>query len=784
MLPHEAFRIGCKVTFIAAGIVLAAAFPAFSQSTGVVEGRIVDQTGDVLPGVSIDLASATTIRHAVSDGSGAYRFDGVPAGSAEISFRLINYAAARRAIVVAPGTATPVNAVLWLALSGDVIVSAPKTFRNLADAIAPAESLVGLAASASQGAITAAQLEARPIMRAGEVLETVPGMIVSQHSGEGKANQYYLRGFNLDHGTDFSTTVAGVPVNTPSGAHAHGWMDLNFLIPELVSGIQFKKGPYFADEGDFSAAGASNINYFNRLDQPLVSVSAGNNGWGRMLGAASPMFKGGHLLAAIEVNHHDGPWVRPDDYGKLNGVLRYSRGHAQNGFSLTAMAYGARWNSTDQVPARAVASGAIPRLGLIDPSDHGTARRESVSADFQRSIGAASLRASGFVLRNQLNLFSNFTYFLSDPVHGDQFEQAERRLAAGGRVTYRRLGRMLGRHSESSAGAQLRRDHLAPVGLYQTSSGRRRSTTREDRVEQTTVGAFGQTEVEWTRWFRSSVGLRVDRYGFSVSSFGSPGSRDGSDGIVSPKFGAVFGPWSGTEVYANAGTGFHSNDARSAVSGFQPAMDETARRIRPLVRAKGAEAGLRTVRWRGLQSTVSIWYLALDSELLFVGDAGTTEAGRPSRRAGVEWTNYWRPRAWLTADLDVAWSRARFADDDTAGNRIPGAPDRVASAGFTFKPGRPVFGTLRVRHFGPRPLIEDASVKSGGTTLWNGELGLRFSPKVRLVLEGFNLFDSEVADVDYFYTSRLPGEPASGVEDVHTHPALPRSIRARLIVEF
>ena len=245
-----------------------------------------------------------------------------------------------------------------------------------------------------------------------------------------------------------------------------------------------------------------------------------------------------------------------------------------------------------------------------------------------------------------------------------------------------------------------------------------------------------------------------------------------------------FGPWAATEIYANAGLGFHSNDARGAVIRIDPKTGAPADRVTPLVRAKGAEVGVRTVRVRGLQSTVALWYLGLDSELLFVGDAGTTEAGRPSRRLGLEWSNYARVTPWLTLDGDLSFSRARFADDDPAGNVIPGALDRVISAGVTVSPQRSLFGSLRVRHFGPRPLIEDASVTSRSTTLWNAEAGYRVSSRARLVLEVFNLFDAEVSDIDYFYASRLPGEPAEGIEDVHTHPSLPRSARVALQLSF
>ena len=771
-----------RIPTILSAVLLCCSVNITAQPTGRVNGRVLDQTGAALPGVAIDLVVNSRELIATTDDTGAYRFDTVPPGNAELTFRLLNFSVLRRTVSVASSAPVTADVVLTLSLSADVIVTAAGTFRHVADVEDPASNLVGIASSASQGAVTAAQLDERPIVRAGEVLETVPGLVVSQHSGEGKANQYYLRGFNLDHGTDFSTTVAGVPVNTPTGAHAHGYSDVSFLIPELVSGVQFKKGPYFADEGDFSAAGAANINYVNQLERPVVRVSAGNDGWGRLFGAASPRVAGGYLLGALEVNHNDGPWVRPDDYRKLNGVLRYSRGDNRNGLSLTGMGYWADWDSTDQVPARAIAEGLISRFGLLDASDGGKANRQSFAAEYQRSHGPSSLRATGFLLNNSLNLFSNFTYFLDDPQDGDQFEQAERRVAAGGRVTYRRLGHFFERHTESAVGVQLRRDWLDLVGLYQTAARQRLSTTREDEVGQTMASVYAQSEIEWTRTFRTTFGLRADRYQFSVTSDNPLNSGDGSDGLVSPKVGAIFGPWSGTEVYVNAGTGFHSNDARGATINVDPVSGEPVDRVTPLVRAKGAEIGFRTVRLRGLQSTVALWYLGIDSELLFVGDAGTTEPGRPSRRVGIEWTNYARLAPWFTVDADLAFTRARFTDDDAAGTQIPGALERVISAGLTVEPRKPIFGSLRVSHFGPRPLIEDGSVTSKSTTIWNGQVGYRLSNKARLVLEAFNLFDAEVSDIDYFYASRLPGESADGVEDIHTHPALPRS--ARIGVQF
>ena len=573
-------------------------------------------------------------------------------------------------------------------------------------------------------------------------------------------------------------------MNTPTGAHAHGYADATFLIPELVGGVQFKKGPYFADEGDFSAAGAANINYLNVLDRPLLNLSAGEEGWGRVLAAVSPSVGAGTLLAALEVNRMDGPWERPDDYERINGVVRYSRGDNRNGFSITGMSYQADWSSTDQVPQRAIDSGLITRFGNLDDSDGGEAERHSVVADVQRSFGANSIRGSGYFLRNRLTLFSNFTYFLDDPIAGDQFEQSEERSTVGGRVTVRRLHRWAGRHAESAAGVQVRRDWLDPIGLYHTSARRRVATVREDEVDQTMTGVYGQTEIEWSRYARTTFGLRADLYQFSVTADLPQNSGRGSKALASPKLSAVFGPFAATEFYANAGLGFHSNDARGATIAIDPKSGEPVDRVTPLARARGAEFGVRTVRVRGLQSTLALWYLGLDSELLFVGDAGTTEPGRPSSRVGLEWANYWRPTSWLTADGDVSISRARFTDDDPAGTSIPGALDRVISAGATVQGPGGATGSLRLRHFGPRPLIEDSSVKSRATTIWNGDIGYRFSPRLHLSLDVFNLLDADVSDIDYFYASRLQNEPDGGVEDIHTHPALPRSARLALRIAF
>jgi TonB dependent receptor/Carboxypeptidase regulatory-like domain/TonB-dependent Receptor Plug Domain len=764
--------------------VVASASSGLAQPGVSVIGRVTDQTGAPLSGVVVTALSGAAQQSTSTSASGDYRLQVAP-GRYHLKFALLGFAEYSRTnvAVVADGD-TRIDASLQITLRAEVTVTGSRTFRNLAELEHPEASLAGIAMSASEGAVTARQLARRPIQRAGEIIETVPGVSVTQHSGEGKANQYYLRGFNLDHGTDFSTTVAGVPVNLPTHAHGHGYTDTNFLIPELVTGVQYFKGPYAADAGDFSSAGGVNINYASVLDAPMVRVSGGGHGWGRVFAAASPRIGDGRLLAAAEVANHDGPWARPDAYQRRNVVLRYSRGTIVDNFGVSLLAYQADWNATDQAPQRAVTNGTLARFAGVDPTTGGETSRYALSSEWQRGSSVARTRVTGYVLDYSLDLFSNFTYFLDDPINGDQFQQADRRVVSGARLAHERLARLFGRAVEYRGGVQVRHDDIGRIGLYRTRARQRLSTIREDAVRQTSLGFWGDAEVQWTPWLRSITGVRADTYRFDVDADLVANSGTEVESLVSPKASIIIGPWRGTELYANAGYGFHSNDARGATITLEPGTLLPVNRVTPLARTRGAEVGLRTVAIPRVQSTLAVWRLSLDSELVFVGDAGTTAASRPSERYGVEWSTFARVRDWLTIDGDLAWSHARFADADPIGAYVPGAVERVASLGASVDgPGR-LFGSLRWRYFGSRPLTEDNSVRSRHTSLLNGQLGFRLSNRLSVTLDGFNLLDARHSDVDYFYRSRLPGEPADGVDGFHSHPALPRSARVTFGLAF
>jgi hypothetical protein len=284
---------------------------------------------------------------------------------------------------------------------------------------------------ASQITVPGAELNARPVTRPGEILEAVPGLIVTQHSGEGKANQYFLRGYNLDHGTDLAIYVDDVPVNMRTHAHGQGYADLNWLMPETINTLDVRKGPYFADEGDFSSTGNLRIGLIDSVDKPIASITAGSFGYKRIFGMGSTKVGDGTLLAAGEVGTYDGPWVNPDDVRKLNSLLRYTQGTAEDGFSITGMAYSNRWNSTDQVPQRAITSGQIGLYGTENPSDGGNTTRFALSARIAGTDDAGSWKANAFIVKSELDLYNDFTYFLSNPTLGDQFHQHDDRIMAG-----------------------------------------------------------------------------------------------------------------------------------------------------------------------------------------------------------------------------------------------------------------------------------------------------------------------------------------------------------------
>ena len=632
--------------------------------------------------------------------------------------------------------------------------------------------VIGVAQTASQGTVGYADFEDVPISRTGELVENVPGVIATQHSGSGKANQYFLRGFNLDHGTDFAGFVDGVPVNMRTHGHGQGYLDFNFVIHETLERIDYRKGPYFADIGDFTAAGTVAFSTADKLD-PFAKAEVGAFGFLRGVAGGSTRVGAGDLLVAAEAQLYNGPWVLDEDLERFSGLVKYSSKGQDSSFSVQLNAYDSKWNATDQIPARAVESGLIDRFGFIDGTLGGKTTR--LGAVVNGTAGSTSFNA--YATHYDFRLVSNFTYFLEDSVAGDQFVQVDKRWVLGGAGKHRfDLGSV-----NFTLGADLRHDAISQIGLFRSVGGVATNPIRTDSVDETGLGLFAEGEITLAPGLRAILGLRYDHIFYDIASDLAANSGDGSDGILGPKVALAWQVNDSLELYANYGQSFHSNDVRGAAITVDPVSGDPASRVPVFARAEGAEIGARIESGPFSASLIGFW-LELDSELVFVGDGGATEANDGSRRYGVEANLFWRPFDWLLLDASYAYTDARFVGPPAGLREIPGGVPEVLSGGLTLKPTKDLTLTTQLRHFGRAPLIEDGSVKSNATTLVN--LGGYWDiGRLTLGAELFNLFDAKEADITYFYESQLAGE-AAGVEDLHFHPAEPLQLRVSARIKF
>ncbi len=677
------------------------------------------------------------------------------------------------------------------------------------------DSLLGIVDSAGQGTTGAAQLADRPILRSGELLETVPGVIITQHAGGGKANQYFLRGFNLDHGTDFAVFLDNMPLNLPSHAHGEGYSDMNTVIPELVERVDYEKGPYYADVGNYGSAGSAHLVFYKTLPQDFAAVEGGMYGYARGVFGISQKLGPGNVLYGGEVYHDDGPWVHPDNYYKFNGLLTYSQGENANGFSLTARGYHGKWNSSDQFPASAVP--IVGFFGTLNPTDGGDSQRYSLQAEWHRSDKNSETKIMAYGFYYDLDLFSDFKYFLTDTNRGDQFEQQDKRWVGGLDARHTIFSEWFGHDVENTFGLQVRNDWINN-GLYQTEDRVRvdktdsdtgtilPATTQKHEFTDTQVGFYGENKIQWMEKLRSVVALRGDLEYFDVTSLSTPANSGTSTSfLTSPKLSLIFGPWAQTEVYAQGGFGFHSNDGRGTtqtvepVSADNPSPGTPVAKIPGLIQTKGAEIGARTLAVPHLQSTVSLWYLRSDSELQQDGDTGGTVASKePSNRYGLEWANYFTPVEHLAFDLDVADSIARFTStdaDDAApispgsttpgpgGTRVPEAVGLVIASGATVHDWHGLSASLRLRYFGPRDLTSDGIYSSRATCLLNAATGYQITQTWRVSVEVLNLLDRRDHDIDYAYASRVTPTANALFED-QFHPVEPIQVRGALTARF
>jgi len=831
-------------------------------------GTVVDASGAVIAGATVQLQSASNsvLRTAQTGGNGSFMISRLPAGSYRLVVSKADFETKEMPVVLgSTGTLPPLRISL-----------AVRTVSTTVSVRGRADDLIGIASSAGQVTVGAEELKNRPLLRSGEILETLPGLIITQHAGGGKANQYFMRGFNLDHGTDFAIFIDGMPLNLPSHAHGEGYSDMNTVIPEFVERVDAEKGPYYADVGDYGSAGSAHLVTFKTLPQDFVQVDGGMYQFARFVFGVSRKWAKGNLLYGGEAYHDGGPWVHPDNYYKFNGLMTYSQGSDDNGFSLTARGYaGTRWNSSDQLPYTALTT-TVPAgqfgnyqgfFGALNPTDGGHSHRYSLQGEWHRrgENSETSIMAYGFYY--DLNLFSDFTYYLVDPYKGDQFEQQDRRWVAGFDFRHTILSKWLGRNVETTLSMQLRNDWIHN-GLFRTEDRVRTSKTDYTANYQGDCDANGDcstldqvavlpadtdlnkftltigspwisNKIQWSEKFRSVLAVRGD-YGRGVlTNFNNPTNpnypfdpfpgdfnpnthRSVAKFLPSPKASLIFGPWGNTEFYLDGGFSYHTNDVRGSTQTYEPVSPDYPYYNSPnplpislLVQTKGGEAGVRTAAIPHLQSTLEIWYLHSNGELLQDGDTGgTTPSPESSNRYGIEVGNYYTAWEHWVLDADFADSRAIFTQDDPYdstfytnasgtqqlcahnsncyrliatgstpsgvvspatvgygnsgflqspyGKEVPEAVRWVVSAGATLKDLDGFTSSLRVRYFGPRPLTSDAIYTSPSTTLVNLDARYKFNKNWSIVGEVLNVFNRKDHDVDYAYVSQIA--PASTLE--------------------
>ncbi len=664
--------------------------------------------------------------------------------------------------------------------------------------------------------MTQEELRLRPAYRVGELLESVPGLVVTLHSGEGKAPQYLARGFNLDHGTDIANFVDDMPVNRPTNAHGQGYADLNFIIPETLAGLEYTKGTYYPSIGDFGDVASVHLHLADEIRNQIQVSGDTFGGYEAFVAGTHKLGVEDRLTAAIDASVVNGPYDPPDEFHKYAAELRYSHGAPDDGYDFTVLYYHGDGKFTTDQPARALTEGLITRYGTLDPSDGNRSERLSVSGHYATEGDGWKFASNAYYVRSRQTLFNNFTHFLEDPANGDQEQQDETRDLAGGGGAFKLMSKFAGIDSETTLGFQGRYDGIyvdrrhtvqrrvlpycellnADGSVTEYSVGQPVCTA--NLVKLYDVGLYGENNTRWAPWLRTDVGVREEFYGGRDLSL-LPGTVFSTAPytqnltLFQPKGGIVFGPFAKTELYLSAGRGFHSDDIRG-VSGTVPleGIPGQASRTPFLVKADSEEVGIRTDVIPKVNIQVAYFYLRLQSELVYDQDQGEDQPGPPSERNGVEFSAEYRPVGWLELNTDLSFAHARYVTVSAAdllnnfgddGRYIPIAPHFIGSVGALVDNLGPWFGSAQVRILGSYPLVSDNSETDAGYTEVNLSAGYKFSSRLKAQVEVFNALDVKANAAAFYYTTVIP-DGRGPVSDHQYHPLEPISARLTMTAYF
>ena len=783
-------------------LIFTLCLPTFAQETGMLKGTVTDQeNGEELH--DVDVLIEGTVLGASTRLNGTYEIVNIQPGTYPVTFIILGYQQVQESVTITAGE----TAVLDIQLVEQPV--------DISEVLIEDDRAYSAASSHS---VRKFDIRTRPSRTAHEMLQMAPGIFIAQHAGGGKAEQIFIRGFDADHGTDISISVDGVPTNMISHGHGQGYADLHYIIPDVVEAVEVYKGPYFAEFGNLATAGAVEYKTREHIEENVIRMEGGAFNTARLTTVLQVPTGNERQNAYVagQFYQSDGPVDAEQNFDRFNffGKL-HTHLSANSKLSLTASAFSSGWDASGQVPLRAVNDGTIDRFGAIDDLEGGTTSRQDVNLQYLlHGEGTSELMLQTYATRYNFKLYSNFTFFLDDPDLGDMIEQTDQRQMYGLNSYYtfsHPLG--LGAAVTTFTGG-FRNDDIS-VSLWRSPNRQRLSVLNQADIFERNFFLSVKEELIFTNWFRMQLGLRGDYFTFNVEdpldrigfNNGLPhASGYAKDGIISPKINMVFSPANNLDIFVNAGTGFHSNDARNVVIGqrvqnlirayrnnglntteindslsalnYDPEQsnDET------LPRAIGGELGFRTRLAERINLSAAFWLLDLEREYVFVGDAGTTEFSDPTRRMGVDLEARVSILPWLWGDLDVNIAEGKVKDAPSGEDNIALAPTLTATGGLTVNLTNGFDGSIRVRHIDDRPANETNSVVAEGYTLLNLSMGYRIG-RVKFLAALENVLDTDWNEAQFDTESQLRGE-SDPVSEIHFTPGNPRNVQVGISYHF
>ncbi|WP_338814878.1 TonB-dependent receptor [Bernardetia sp. Wsw4-3y2] len=626
--------------------------------------------------------------------------------------------------------------------------------------------------------ITDIDIQTNPVNSSQDILRKIPGLFIGQHAGGGKAEQIFLRGFDIDHGTDISISVDGLPVNMVSHAHGQGYADLHFVIPETIEKIDFGKGVYYEDKGNFTTVGYVDFNTKQKLDYNSIKLEVGQFDTYRLLGMFNLINTNkNNAYIATEFQSSDGAFESPQNFNRINIFGKYTGVISDTDkISITASHFTSKWDASGQIPQRAVDSGLISRFGAIDDTEGGNTSRSNLKIDYDKLITKnSSLKSSVYLSQYDFELFSNFTFFLEDPINGDQIKQKENRIIYGVNTEYNESFSTSGLNGNWKLGISLRNDQTNDTELSHTLN---RTKTLEQiklgDINETNLGAYIATDIYINKWtFNPS--LRVDYFDFQYNDVLLPTykTQEETKAIVSPKFNIFYNHSQKLQLYLKTGKGFHSNDTRVVVA-------EEGKKILPA--AYGFDAGFIWKPTPKMLFNIAYWYLYLEQGFVYVGDAGIVEPSGKTKRQGVDLSYRYQPLSWLFWSFDANYTYARSIDEAKEMDYIPLAPDFTLVSGFNIIHRSGIYGSLNMRYLDNRPANEDNSIVAKGYTIFDLNAGYKWR-RFNFGFQIQNLFDTDWNETQFATESQLQNE-TEPVEEITFTPGTPFFIKTSIQFNF